>query len=59
MTKINEVKRTGTISKEITTYEIFKMGNASFIVKFNGKPIEYIFESEKDCLDYINDIPEF
>lgn len=59
MTKINEVKRIGTLSKEIATYEIFKMGNASFIIKYNRKPIEHVFESEKDCLDYINSIPEF
>ncbi len=59
MTKINEIKRTGIISKEVATYEIFKMGNASFIVKRNGKPVECIFESEENCLGYINCLPEF
>lgn len=43
MTKINEMKRTGTISKEVVSYEIFKMGNASFIVKRNRKPVECVF----------------
>lgn len=59
MTKINEVRRTGIISKEVATYEIFKTGNASFIVKRNGKAVEYIFDAEEDCLNYINCLPEF
>lgn len=59
MTKINEMKRTGTISKEVVSYEIFKMGNASFIVKRNRKPVECVFSSEDACTEYINCIPEF
>lgn len=59
MTKINELKKTGIVSKEITAYEIFKMGNCSYIIRSNNRPVEYVFDSEADCIDYINSFPEF
>lgn len=62
MTKINEIKKFGPLSKEEIVYEIYQLGNATFRYWMiaGGKTLrsEKSFDSEKDCIDFVMSLPE-
>lgn len=62
MTKINEIKKFGPLSKEEIVYEIYQLGNATYRYWriAGGKMFrsEKSYDNEKDCIDYIMSRPE-
>lgn len=59
MTLVKVIEKTGKVLGGTYKYEIYQLGSMSYRIKCNGKTLDKIWDSESDCIDFINHFPEF